>query len=51
MEQVETREQTETTERELCAEVWKVVWRRRRWFVRREGQRVWLRRHLLMMTT
>ena len=50
MEQIEMREQTETTERELCAEVWKVVWRRR-WFVKRESQRGWLRRHLLMMTT
>ena len=51
MQQIEMREQTEMTERELCAElreVWKVVWRRR-WFVRRESQRVWSRRHLLTM--
>ena len=46
MEQIEMREQTETTERELCAElreVWKVV--------RRESKRGWSRSHLMMMMT
>ena len=40
------REQTETIERELCAEL-REVWN----LVRREKQRGWLRRCLMMMMT